>query len=94
MAAKAKYSGPLEKGREICCYRIEEPLGSGGMGKVCKARHGMLNRAAAIKMIRPAALGTDQASRYIGALSVGEDARRARERRALAATWQRPSRLP
>ena len=33
MAAKAKYSGPLEKGREICCYRIEEPLGSGGMGE-------------------------------------------------------------
>jgi len=63
MAAKEKYSGPLEKGREICCYRIEEPLGSGGMGEVWVARHRMLNRPAAVKMIRPEALGPDRASR-------------------------------
>jgi serine/threonine-protein kinase len=63
MAAKEKYSGPLEKGREICCYRIEEPLGSGGMGEVWIARHRMLNRPAAVKMIRPEALGPDHASR-------------------------------
>jgi len=63
MAAKEKFSGPLETGREICCYRIEEPLGSGGMGEVWMARHGMLNRAAAVKMIRPEALGPDRASR-------------------------------
>jgi len=63
MAAKKKYSGPLEKGREICCYRIEEPLGSGGMGEVWVARHRMLDRPAAVKMIRPEALGPDRASR-------------------------------
>ena len=63
MAAKTKYSGPLEKGREICCYTIEEPLGSGGMGEVWVARHRMLNRPAAVKMIRPEALGPDQSSR-------------------------------
>ena len=63
MTAKEKYSGPLEKGREICCYRIEEPLGSGGMGEVWVARHRMLNRPAAVKMIRPKAMGPDQASR-------------------------------
>ena len=63
MAAKNKYSGPLEKGREICCYTIEEPLGSGGMGEVWVARHRMLNRPAAVKMIRPEALGPDRSSR-------------------------------
>ncbi|MCK5448691.1 MAG: serine/threonine protein kinase [Gemmatimonadetes bacterium] len=63
MAAKKKYSGPLEKGREICCYRIEEPLGSGGMGEVWVARHRMLDRPAAVKMIRPEALGPDRTSR-------------------------------
>lgn len=61
--AKEKYSGPLEAGREICCYRLEEPLGSGGMGDVWVARHRMLDRPAAVKMIRPEALGSDATSR-------------------------------
>jgi serine/threonine-protein kinase len=61
--AKEKYRGPLEAGREICCYRLEEPLGAGGMGDVWIARHRMLNRSAAVKMIRPEALGSDSRSR-------------------------------
>jgi serine/threonine-protein kinase len=61
--AKEKYSGPLEAGREICCYRLEGPLGAGGMGEVWVARHRMLDRPAAVKMIRPEALGADENSR-------------------------------
>jgi serine/threonine-protein kinase len=60
--AKEKFSGPLEAGREICCYRLEEPLGAGGMGEVWVARHRMLDRPAAVKMIRREALGSDAGS--------------------------------
>ena len=38
---------------KACCYKPVERLGSGGMGEVWRARHGMLDRPAAIKFIRP-----------------------------------------
>jgi eukaryotic-like serine/threonine-protein kinase len=43
--------------RELGSYRLEERLGQGGMGEVWRARHRMLARPAAIKLIRPSLLG-------------------------------------
>jgi serine/threonine-protein kinase len=43
--------------RELGSYRLEEKLGEGGMGEVWRARHRMLARGAAIKLIRPSAGG-------------------------------------
>ena len=47
----------VTKAREMGSYRLGELLGSGGMGEVYAATHTMLARPAAIKLIRPEALG-------------------------------------
>jgi serine/threonine-protein kinase len=52
--------------RELGSYRLEQRLGQGGMGEVWRARHRMLARPAAIKLIRPAVDGrgvTDELQR-------------------------------
>jgi serine/threonine-protein kinase len=43
--------------RELGSYHLEERLGQGGMGEVWSARHRLLARPAAIKLIRPQAAG-------------------------------------
>ena len=48
--------------REIGSYHLVKQLGEGGMGEVWMARHRMLARPAAIKLIKADALGTDPAS--------------------------------
>jgi len=47
----------LHKAEEFGSYRMEELLGEGGMGEVWRARHHMLARPAAVKLIRPEVLG-------------------------------------
>jgi serine/threonine-protein kinase len=44
----------IKRARELGSYFLEEKLGQGGMGEVWRARHRMLARPAAIKLIRPA----------------------------------------
>jgi serine/threonine-protein kinase len=47
----------VAEARELGSYRLEERLGEGGMGEVWRARHRMLARPAAIKLIRPELTG-------------------------------------
>jgi serine/threonine-protein kinase len=47
----------VTRARELGSYRLEERLGAGGMGEVWRARHRLLARPAAIKLMRPEMLG-------------------------------------
>jgi serine/threonine-protein kinase len=47
----------VTRAREMGSYQLGDLLGRGGMGEVYKARHLMLARPAAIKLIRPEMLG-------------------------------------
>ncbi len=52
----------MGKAMEVGSYQLLRPLGKGGMGEVWLARHCMLARPAAVKLIRPEALGSDGGS--------------------------------
>jgi serine/threonine-protein kinase len=49
----------VKRAQEMGSYRLVEQLGSGGMGEVWRARHRMLVRPAAVKLIHADALGMD-----------------------------------
>jgi tRNA A-37 threonylcarbamoyl transferase component Bud32 len=47
----------LRQAQELGSYQLIELLGHGGMGEVWRARHRLLARSAAIKLVRPEVLG-------------------------------------
>jgi DNA-binding NtrC family response regulator len=49
--------GLLDEGLPLGLYRLMEKLGEGGMGEVWRARHQLLARPCAVKLIRPELLG-------------------------------------
>ncbi len=58
----------ITRAREVGSYRLQKRLGIGGMGEVWMAKHQMLARPAAIKLIRPAILashGPEEAKRLL-----------------------------
>ena len=57
----------LREARELGSYELIEQLGEGGMGEVWRARHRLLARDAAIKLVRPEVLGasTEEQSRLL-----------------------------
>ena len=54
-----------QQARKVGSYYLEERLGTGGMGEVWRAKHHLLARRAAIKLIRPEGLGSDPRARQI-----------------------------
>jgi len=55
----------VTKARDMGSYRLVKLLGKGGMGEVWLARHHMLARDAAIKLIQPDSLGRDSATNAV-----------------------------
>lgn len=52
----------VKQARLLGAYELEEELGHGAMGEVWRARHRMLARPAAVKLIRPDTLGASSPS--------------------------------
>jgi serine/threonine-protein kinase len=51
-----RFGRRLREARDLGSYELVERLGEGGMGEVWRARHRLLARPAAIKLVRPAML--------------------------------------
>ena len=67
----------LDEGLPLGHYRLLGKLGEGGMGEVWRARHQLLARPCAIKLIKPDLLGREQAGRGYRTLSAGSADHRA-----------------
>jgi hypothetical protein len=54
----------LHEAARIDRYVLEERIGSGGMGEVFRARHGLLRRPTAVKVLRPEIAGESSLRRF------------------------------
>jgi eukaryotic-like serine/threonine-protein kinase len=52
-----RFGHPIREARAYGSYQLVKRLGAGGMGEVWLARHRLLGRGAAVKLIRPGVLG-------------------------------------
>jgi serine/threonine-protein kinase len=59
----------IREARALGSYELVEPLGEGGMGEVWRARHRLLARNAAIKLIRPGLLNDGSPDHGVTTLS-------------------------
>lgn len=57
-----RLSRQVSRARDMGSYRLGELIGEGGMGQVWHARHRLLARPAAIKLIRPSGISADDAT--------------------------------
>jgi len=55
---------PLRKGRRLGQYELEEQIGEGGMAQVFRARHVMLDRQTAIKIVKPEQATAEMLARF------------------------------
>jgi serine/threonine-protein kinase len=57
-----KMGRAVQRARQLGSYQLVEQLGRGGMGEVWRAKHRLLARPAAVKLIRPEVLGAQDDS--------------------------------
>ncbi len=63
-ASRRHWRRRAAEGRALGPYRIERPLGEGGMGKVYLARHALLQRPTAVKVLRADRLSPELLARF------------------------------
>ena len=59
-----RFREQLRRGRRVGAYVLEQPIGEGGMASVYRARHDLLKRPTAIKLLKPARATDEMIARF------------------------------